>query len=299
MRQQRFYRSAADIIQLQGQLRQGAAVLPVDLRGMSTSDTLVNDATTKYNADVYDRSDWYIEFRHTFGGSIICAKRTPTKPDTMWIYPTSVAAVPALTSWSSTPVTGDSVLVLDDWTMVGHGDDRWKAYEVLDVTPVTGLKGCPWKGKVVGDSTPVLYVTDTSRQSFRVTLADSLSRTIIVGAPVRFFRRARYEIYQAPDTLWYLGYSDCLRTYAAGCSDVTPVAGPYRPYTGVASENGLVFAYYDSVGNALAQAAESRRIARIDVLMRSQLDNITRTGTGAGRTYADSVLFSIAIRNRR
>src|SRR3712207_6717642 len=61
MRQQRFYRSTADIIQLQGQLRQGGSVMPLDLRGMSTSDTTANGIVlgraTNYNADIYARSD--------------------------------------------------------------------------------------------------------------------------------------------------------------------------------------------------------------------------------------------------
>jgi hypothetical protein len=33
--------------------------------------------------------------------------------------------------------------------------------------------------------------------------------------------------------------------------------------------------------------------------MRSQIENVTRTGAGSGSTYADSTLFSIAVRNRR
>ena len=299
MRQQRFYRSSADIIRLQGQLRQGTSILPADLRAISTSDTLVNSAATRFNGDIYGRGDWFLEFRRTFGSSLICAKRPAAPLDTIWLYPKSTGAIAALTSWTNTPQTGDSVLVLDDWTMLGPGDDRWQAYEVLDVTPVTGAKGCPWKGQTAGDSTSAMFLSDTGRTSYKVTLKTPLSKTILVGAPVRFFRRARYELYQAPDTLWYLGYSDCLRTYATECSDVTPVAGPYRPYTGVASENGLVFAYYDSLGNALDATAESRRVARIDVLMRSQIENVTRTGAGSGSTYADSTLFSIAVRNRR
>jgi prepilin-type N-terminal cleavage/methylation domain-containing protein len=306
MRQQRFYRSTADVIKQQGQLRQGASVLPLDLRMVSTSDTLVNSASTKYNADIYTKNDWSIEFRRIFGSSLICAKRTVMPKDTITIYPRTLTAIDAVSSWALPPVAGDSVLILDDWTMVGPGDDRWRAYEVLAVTPVTGINGCPWKGKTAGDNTPLLQLADTSRQSFKVALkiaaTDSLSPTIIVGAPVRFFRRVRYEIYSAPDQLWYLGYSDCLRTYTTAnqCSDVTPVAGPYAPYTGISSENGLVFAYYDSLGNALATTAQPRLISRVDVVMRSQTqNNVTRTGAGVGEIRRDSLVLSIGIRNRR
>jgi prepilin-type N-terminal cleavage/methylation domain-containing protein len=306
MRQQRFYRSAADIIKVKSQLREGTAVLPLDLRGISTSDTLSNSGGTALNADIYSRSDYALEFRRTFGGSLICRLRTVLPYDTITIYPKSTGRVAAITSWAATPEAGDSLLVLDDYTMVGHGDDRWVAYEVKAVTPVTGGKGCPWKTPATNsgpsttpaDSTSLLYASDTTRTSYKITLDRNISQTVIIGAPVRFFRRARYEIFQAGDNQFYLGYSDCLRTYANTCSDVTPVAGPYSAYTGVTSENGLVFAYYDSLGNALASTDPSRKVARVDVIMRSNLDNASKTGTGTS-SYRDSTVFSIGVRNRR
>jgi prepilin-type N-terminal cleavage/methylation domain-containing protein len=308
MRQQRFYRSTADIMKLQGQLRQGASLLPVDLRTVSTSDTLVNGIVdgidTKYNADIYARNDWSIEFRRTFGSSLICAKRTKTgQPrDTIRLLPKATDSVDALTSWGIPPIAGDSILLLDDWTTVGPGDDRWRAFEIMEITPVTGNDGCPWKGKVAGDNTPLLWATDVDRESYKITLSDTLRSTVIVGAPVRIFRRVRYEIYQAGDQQWYLGYSDCLPSYESWnkCSEVTPVSGPYRAYTGIPSQNGLAFAYFDSLGNPLDDAKDSRHVARVEVIMRSVTDRlITRTGSGPGQQYSDSVVLSIGIRNRR
>jgi hypothetical protein len=314
MRQQRFYRSTAEIIKQQGQLRQGASVLPLDLRGVSTSDITVNSPSTSFDADFYGRSDWYIDFRRTFGSSLICAKRTATAVDTIMVYPKSLNAVAAVSSWGIAPMEGDSVLVLDDWTMVGPGDDRWRAYEVKSVTPVTGNRGCPWKVEdadpvaagLQPDSTPLLFAADTVRASYEIALSpdagSNVSPSIIIGAPVRFFRRVRYEAYQAADQHWYLGYSDCVRTYETWnkCSEVTPVSGPYRPYTGVASENGLVFAYYDADGNELGPSDQSRLISRVGVMMRSQTQTeVTRTGSGRTDVYRDSLLFSIGIRNRR
>ncbi|MDQ3950382.1 MAG: hypothetical protein M3282_08545 [Gemmatimonadota bacterium] len=311
MRQQRFYRSTAEIIKLQGQLRQGASVLPLDLRTISTSDTLVNDQVvspgTKYNADIYSRNDWSIEFRRVFGSSMICAKRAAAPLDTITLFPKATNTIDALSSWGIPPVEGDSILILDERSLVGEGDDRWVAYEVKAVAPVVGAKGCPWKvfpPSVPVDSTPLLYVADTVRQSYKVAISPALAANskIMVGAPVRFFRRVRYEIYQAPDQQWYLGFSDCLRTYDTWnkCSDVTPVSGPYRPYTGITSDNGLVFLYYDSLGNALDAAAQSRRISRVQIIMRGQTGTtVTRTGAGAGEHYRDSLVLSIGIRNRR
>jgi hypothetical protein len=115
---------------------------------------------------------------------------------------------------------------------------------------------------------------------------------------VRFFRRVRYELYQAPDAQWYLGYRDCLRT--TGCTDMTPVSGPYAPATGIAGEDGVRFAYYDSLGTALATSDPGNRVARVDIIMRAVTDRpVTRTGAGAGEIYRDSVVLSVAIRNRR
>jgi hypothetical protein len=233
---------------------------------------------------------------------MICAKRTAAPFDTITLLPTATDLVPALSSWGIAPVEGDSVLVLDEGKLLGAGDDKWAAHEVRGITAASGNNGCPWK--TAADSSPVLFLSDTGRQSFKLAISPALSATstIMIGAPVRFFRRVRYEIYQAPDQQWYLGYSDCLRTYATAslCSDVTPVSGPYLPYTGIASENGLTFAYFDAAGNALAPTAQSRLVSRVDVLLRAGTTNlVTRTGAGAGEQYRDSVVLSVGIRNRR
>jgi prepilin-type N-terminal cleavage/methylation domain-containing protein len=309
MRQQRFYRSTAEIIQLQGQLRQGASVLPLDLRSISTSDTTANGIVAgkavNRNADVYGRSDWYMEFRRIFGSSVMCRRRTVAQGwnDTIRLAPKTLLSGAALTTWGIAPVAGDSLLILDEEKGVGSGDDVWRAYEIKAIAEVKGIHGCPWK--VTGpplDSTPTLLWQDTVQFSYKITLDRALTPNVMVGAPVRIFRRVRYEAYQAPDELWYLGYSDCLRTYATWnkCSEVTPLSGPYMPYTGIATSSGLVFTYYDSLGNKLATTAESRLISRIDVVMRSQSANmVTRTGAGAGEQYRDSLVLSIGVRNRR
>jgi hypothetical protein len=299
-RQQRFYRSAAEAMKLQRELRQGASVLPLDIRALSTSDTLVNASGTRFDADVYSRSDRHLEIRRVFGSSLLCARRSVAPLDTITLYPRLTAGAAALSSWGIAPVAGDSALILDEGALVGESDDRWVAYEVRNIQSATGPNGCPWK--TAADPSPVLDLSDTARASFKVALDRPLSTTVLAGAPVRFFRRVRYEIYQAADRQWYLGYSDCVSTYSTvgRCSAVTPVSGPYLPFTGIATENGLTFAYYDASGNALATSAQSRLISRIDVVMRSQTkNNVTRTGSGTGAPVRDSLVLSIAIRNRR
>jgi len=302
MRQQRFYRSTAEIIQLQAQLRQGGSVLPLELRGISTGDMTANSVGTANNADIYRKGDWYIEFRRFFGASMICAKRGAAPLDTLTLLPKQTDSAASLSAWGIPPVVGDSILVLDEGKLIGTMDDIWVAYEVRGLTEVSGLDGCPWK--TAGDNSPVLWLADTARKSYKLALDRELpvNSTILLGAPLRFFRRVRYEAFQAGDEKWYLGYSDCLRTYGTvtGCSEVTPVAGPFSPYVGVEAEDGLRFTYYDSLGTKLATTDPSNRVARIDVVMRSVTAKpVTRTGSGPGEHRRESMALSIGVRNRR
>jgi len=294
MRQQRFQRATAEVIKLQGQLRKGASALPLDLRGISTADTTANGIAAakaaNYNTDIYSRSETSIDFRRTFGSSAICAKPAAT---TITIYPTALDAVPILTAWAYSPVVGDSILVLDEGRLLSTEDDVWRVYEVRAVASAKGVKGCPWK--TAADPSPMLDAADTVRVSYRIGLDQALAANVQIGAPLRFFRRVRYQSYVTGGKR-YLGYSDCLKTYvtASLCGDPMAISGPYE------SSNGIVFSYYDSLGNALVATDPSRRISRVDVTMRGASSNpITRTGAGAGQTYRDSVLLSVGIRNFR
>jgi hypothetical protein len=302
-RQQRFYRSTAEVIKVQGQLRQGGSMVPLDLRGISTADTTANTlAGTKYNTDIYARNETSIDFRRIFGGSAICSKPAL---NTIMVYPTALDSVPVLTAWAFTPVVGDSLVVLDEGRMMSGDDDVWRVYEVRTVAAAKGNKGCPWKVASTSltswttgaaDSALLLYASDTVRNSYRIGLDQNLAANVRVGAPLRFFRRVRYQSYVAADGNTYLGYSDCLKTYATAslCSDPTPVAGPYQ------AANAIAFSYFDSLGNQLATTAASRFISRIDVVMRGASSGaIARTGSGQPSTYTDSLLLSIGIRNFR
>src|SRR3712207_3963822 len=192
MRQQRFYRSTADIIQLQGQLRQGGSVVPLDLRGMSTSDTtangIVNGRAANYNADVYAKTNQSIDFRRVFGSSMLCAK-LPATPSTIVIYPNTLDSTLVLTTWAATPQLGDSLLILDEGKMISTIDDRWRVYEVRSMATGKGNKGCPWKlaatSAAPADSSPLLYASDTVRVSYRIGLDRAIATGVQIGAPLR------------------------------------------------------------------------------------------------------------------
>src|SRR6266545_4499285 len=62
LRQQRFYNSTTDLIQTRQQIRQAAAMLPSDLRGISS-----------IGGDISVMADSALEFRSVFGSSVVCA----------------------------------------------------------------------------------------------------------------------------------------------------------------------------------------------------------------------------------
>ena len=125
-----------------------------------------------------------------------------------------------------------------------------------------------------------------------MTLSVALPATVLVGAPIRFFRPASYSLYQEPSGEWWLGYFSCP---ANACTQRQPVSGPYRPYVGNGGPNGLAFAYFDSTG---AVTADPRAVARIDVVARSQSQYNLDVANVRNRKYQDSLGVSIAVRNR-
>lgn len=280
MRQQRFYRSAGDVMSMRGQLRQGLGAVAADLRAISPA-----------NGDVYDMTDKAIELRALTGSSIVCkitnASRTITVP------PTTLSSGNMLTAWPSMPAATDSFFVYDDST--GTATARWKAYSISSIAAVSGSSGCTTASGFV-------QASDTTRSSYAITIpvGQTLPPTLLTGAPIRFFRRVRYELYQASDSKFYLGYYDCLAGRAPVCNALQPIAGPFRNYSTNAANSGLLFAYYDSTGSALGAAiGNAPRVTRVTVSLRGQsAATISMDGTTPDLVN-DSLVMDVALRNRR
>jgi len=121
--------------------------------------------------------------------------------------------------------------------------------------------------------------------------------TVAVGSPVRFFRRVRYGLYQAPSGRWYLGDSDCLPSRAPACSAYEAVSGPYRAYSssGSGATSGIKFTYLDSLGNV---TADRTQVARIIISARGQSIQAIQTPGEPPGLYSDSMSTSVGIRNR-
>lgn len=271
-RQQRFYRDAAAIQDVRSQLRQAASILPVDLRSLSS-----------VGGDLLKMSDTSLVFRSTVGSSIACVIQGGAAPRLI-LPPFTLGRGNLLTSWIATPAAGDTAYVFDDGPSTATSDDQWRGYAISSVTETVG--GCP-------ASTGFTTVADATRPSFTVTLAGTLSPTILVGAPVRFTRRAQYALYRpTPGGGSYLGYCSPACTVA---SPMAPLAGPLRPSgTGAARTPGVQFSYFDADGAATAIPS---RVVRVQVLFRAASSEPIRLGTSTQRTFTDSLPTTVAIRN--
>lgn len=272
LKQQRFYRGAGELLEMRSGLRQGVSLLTSDLRSLYPAA-----------GDVYEWSESEVAFRSITGSSVICLLPTTTK---VVIPPRTLIQNNALTTWLAVPAVGDSVLIYDEGREVGNDDDAWRGYQISAVSRVNGVNTClPTTGYTVsGDLRP----------STEFTLSAPVPATVVTGAPMRFFRRVDYGLYQASDSLWYLGSSDCLPGRIPVCSPMQPVSGPYRPLAG-ATSSGLVLSYFDTAGVELDPAVgDVTTVAQIGLIVRGE----TNAPFGGAEFQRDSATFTIGLRNR-
>lgn len=281
VRQQRFSSSVQTIIDTRRQIRQAAAMLPSDLRGVSSA-----------GGDIYSMTDSSIDFRATTGTSIVCVTSTATK--TLNLVPLSLGKASVMTTWFTTPAANDSIMVYDDGANgYASSDDTWRPYGVSSVTALSGVStNCP-------TTTGLLQTGDlvASNSIYQLTLPVAQSATIHVGAAVRFFKHAHYSLYRAADGSWYMGYYDCKLGRTPNCSAIQALAGPLNAYAAAGSgTSGLHFTYYDSTGAATTVPAN---VARISVVVRGQASKLVSL-TGAGyRAFGDSLRIDVGLRNRK
>jgi hypothetical protein len=171
------------------------------------------------------------------------------------------------------------VLIFDPGADVSPDDDRWTTRTLADDPASVG--GCP-------NASGLTATAAEATTAWSLRLDAPLDSTVPPGAALRFFRRARYELYQASDGLWYLGYADCLAVRNPQCSVVQPVSGPY-------AAGGVRFAFLDTLGSA---TTDPGRVARIDVLARAESPRVVHDSRGRAARFRDSLTTSIALRNQ-
>lgn len=271
MGQQRFYDSASEVMEVRDNLRRIGVLLPSEMRALAPLE-----------GDIYAMTDSMLDFRVPIGTSIVCMVASS------WftIPPMGLATDAGLTSWNTAPVQGDSMAIFDSRDSLMDTT----IYRQINATPSAG--NCP---------TTSGFTSTLAEANAAITLNvnPSLSSTVRPGSPIRFWRRARYSLYRAPDQRWYLGFRDFVPNRNPAWSSIQPVAGPLMPYA-ASGQTGLRFTYRDSTGAALTAIADAPRVRRIDIEVRAQSSVPVRTSgfnRNAAGYYVDSLLAVVAIRN--
>ena len=270
VRQQRFYRGAADVMALHSNLRDIGAALPSDLRGISS-----------IGGDIYAMSDSAIDFRLATGIATICS--IGVGRTTIVIPPTTLASRSAVTTWLSAPVSGDTLFIYDEGATSLVSDDSWQQV-ALTAPPIVGT--CATTSGFTATSAEAALGTT-------LTVGTVLNAGVVPGSMIRFYRHAKYKLFQPTvGGAWYLGYADCP---GGTCAALQAVAGPFLAYSANSAITGLRFVYRDATG---AVTTTKTNVARIDITARSQTAHPVQM-TGRPNGYVrDSVVATVALRNR-
>lgn len=273
-KQQAFYRSTADIMELRSQLRQGSAVLAADLRGIATGSN-----------DIYSMTDTTIEFRSNLGNSIVCTVNSGVGQVTLPPLGELNRGNNTLTQWISRPQRGDSIYIYSDPDTLSGSDDTWELFK-LD-TLIASVNACSTGSSVFTSGADANLVSYTVQVN---SGGSPISSAVRQGATVRFARRVRYAVYQGPDG-WYLGY--CAPTCAS--TALQPIAGPFYAAAGSTANSVLKFTYYDVNGSVTATA---NQVAQISFVLNGRT-RVQINISGMGKDfYKDSLRTNVAIRNR-
>lgn len=268
--QQKFYASTTDLIAMRNSLRDLGEAVPSDLRGISSIGN-----------DIYQMTDSSIKFRLSTGLSVICSIGATRL--TVVVPPTSLSRNNALTTWITAPTTGDTAFVYNEGANTALSDDGWQQ---VPVTAALAAGSCPTTSGYTANATEAAAAQT-------VTFGIALSANVTTGSVIRFYRTAKYSLYQpAGSTAWYLGFQDCP---GGVCGTVQPVAGPYLAYDATAANTGLRFVYRDSTGAITATPAQ---VARIDIIAKAQTEKPIRMPGRPEAYFSDSLVVTVAVRNR-
>lgn len=309
--QQKFYRGATEVIDTRSQLRQAAAVIPLDLRSVSTVSTVAPVGSpyqpSVLGSDISYMDDKEIRFRSTIGSGVVCNVAGMVVTTT----PTTLASGAVLTSWYTTPAVNDTLFIFDPGTLSGAGDDQWRPYRITAIAnPLP--KPCPLTGLLKAGNAPA-GDADRDQWSFTLTAVGgspaTLPASIGAGTVIRFTRSVVYGLYEVTSGSakgWYLGTKTIGTTLSGGIPtagvmspNFEPIAGPYRTYATGGATNGLAITYYDSTNTATTNTAA---VARVDIKLRGQGSEVGNSANNTSKKnnakFVDSLQLSIAIRNR-
>lgn len=189
---QRVYREQTQRIELNDNLRSAVAILPAELRELSTIDSAgsdiiaMNDSTLRYKAM---RSFYTVCTPLAIGATISLS--------------------PMIGGLRTLDASRDSILIFADGASTDTRDDRWIRANVVSVSSGTNCNGGPSVDVTIGGIT--------------LGVADSVLR----GSPVRGFEVVEFLVYQDSYGARWLG----IRQYSKGGTPGTPqpLLGPLEP----------------------------------------------------------------------
>lgn len=268
--QQRFFQRTTQQMDVRRELRTAVNMLSAELRGVSSAA-----------GDIIAFDRMSISFRVALGSSVVCA--TPTRAQ-LDLVPTNTARM-SLSNFVSDPAVGDTVVVLRNDSS-GVAGEYWSAHRITSVSSST---------TTCAPSPYVDAALDAGKSRLRLGITPNLPDSVVAGSPLRLLRSVRYALATQTSGAWYLGRSE----YAGGVwTAAIPVAGPFQPAS-AAGTGGLGLTMYDSVGVAVTTIASGTRISRIDVVARGAGESSSGTNGASSKAITDSLLVSIALRNRR
>lgn len=263
--QTRFQAGAARVVGSQRSLRHISDLLPSELRALGTGA-----------GDIYAMSASSIDLRVTTGSSVVCSIAGTRMSVT--IPPVQLATTLPLTSWRDVPVIGDSLFIFDEGLSSARNDDTWRPY-LLTGNLTAG--SCPTASGFTRSSSE-------AAAGLTIAVATAIPATTVAGAPVRFYRPARYALATGADGRWYLGYTEC----KAGCGALEAVAGPISAPSG----QGISFTFRDSLGAVTATPAQ---VALVELAIHTNGAPVGERSPLRSGALADSLRVSVSIRNPR
>jgi hypothetical protein len=240
--------------------------------------TITSELRSSRSRDLYAWNDTLIEFDATVGFGILCGSPSADRIDLL----PSGGNDAVRSSWSSAPDVGDRVHVSTVPANPTEYPTTHDASIVAVGNPTTACANSTLHQQLGGSAV-------------RLTIAPALPASALNGAPARIVRRTRMSLYRTSDNEWYMG----MRTLgSSGWETTQPVAGPFTS----AAERGLRFTLHTRDGAALPARTTSMPIdtsaatapITVELLLRSASKWKGRTGL----RESDSLLFSIALRNR-
>ncbi len=268
VRHQRAYDAVAAAVDLRTRLRDASDLVAADLRGSSSAGDSILFA-----------SDTAVEFYSAIGSSTVCTAPTAAR---ITLPPDTLASGRTLSSWITTPDTGDYAVIFSDSSSASPGG--WTRARIASFGPTPTFTGCPL-------SAGLLSASDVGAgRSYEISFTSALAASVHRGDPVRFVRRVRYDVYRGGDGKWYLGYRRC----TGGCAPVQPVSGPYESSVGPP----IRFRYFGRGGASLAGTGPTTDVARVEIVSRARYQRPVRLPGLAAPLVADSATVTVAIRNR-